>query len=201
MELIIVRHGRPVRQEVPEGESADPDLSDLGRLQAKATAEYLASEDVDHIASSSMLRATSTAAPLAEQLAKPVETFDDLRESDHRSNFYVPVEEMERDDPALAHYTRENIHDSVFPQGYDEFRQRVVRGFEQIIGANRSKKVAVFCHAMVTSVYLQTVLDMVDPFKITVDYCGISRVMASSTGKRSVRSVNETHHVRDLLER
>lgn len=201
MELIVVRHGRPVRQEVPEGESADPDLSDLGRLQAEATADYLASEGIDHVASSSMLRATSTAAPLAQRLAKPVETLDDLRESDHRSNVYVPVEEMERDDPALAHYSRGNLHDSVFPQGYDEFRQRVVRGFEHLIGANRSKKVAVYCHAMVTAVYLQTVLGTADPFKITVDYCGLSRVLASATGKRSVRSVNETHHVRDLLER
>lgn len=201
MELIVVRHGRPVRHEVPKGESADPDLSDLGRLQAEATADYLASEAVDHVASSSMLRATSTAAPLAQRLAKPVETLDDLRESDHRSNVYVPVEEMERDDPALAHYSRDNLHDSVFPQGYDEFRQRVVRGFEHLIGANRSKKVAVYCHAMVTAVYLQTVLGTADPFKITVDYCGLSRVLASATGKRSVRSVNETHHVRDLLER
>lgn len=201
MELIVVRHGRPVRHEVPEGESADPDLSDLGRLQAEATAEYLASEGIDHVASSSMLRATSTAAPLAQRLAKPVETLDDLRESDHRSNVYVPVEEMERDDPALAHYSRDSLHESVFPQGYDEFRQRVVRGFEHLIGANRSKKVAVYCHAMVTAVYLQTVLGTADPFKITVDYCGLSRVLASATGKRSVRSVNETHHVRDLLER
>ena len=201
MELIIVRHGRPVRHEVPEGESADPDLSDLGRLQAEATADYLASEDIDHIAASSMLRATSTAAPLADRLGHTVETLDDLRESDHRSNVYVPVEEMDRNDPALAHYARDTLHDSVFPQGYDEFKTRVTRGFEHLIGANQSKRVAVFCHAMVTAVYLQLVLGIADPFKITVDYCGINRVMASSTGKRSVRSVNETFHVRHLLER
>ena len=201
MELIIVRHGRPVRQEVPEGRSADPNLSELGRLQAEATAEFLASEGIDHIASSSMLRAASTAAPLAERLAKPVETLDDLRESDHRSNIYVPVEEMTRDDPVLALYSRDNIHDSIFPQGYEEFKGRVTRGFEHLIGANRSKTVAVFCHAMVTAVYLQLVLGIADPFKVTVDYCGISRVLASSTGKRSVQSVNETFHVRHLLER
>jgi hypothetical protein len=32
------------------------------------------------------------------------------------------------------------------------------------------------------------------------DYCGLTRVQASSTGVRSVRSFNETHHVSDLIE-
>ncbi len=53
---------------------------------------------------------------------------------------------------------------------------------------------------MVTSVFLRTILRFDDPLSLTVDYCGISRVRASSTGVRSVRSVNETHHVRDLID-
>ena len=52
-----------------------------------------------------MKRAVQTAEPLAERLGLAVEILDDLRESDHRSRIYVPSEEMERDDPSVAHYS------------------------------------------------------------------------------------------------
>lgn len=50
------------------------------------------------------------------------------------------------------------------------------------------------------SIFLRTILGFDDPLSLTPDYCGISRVRASSNGIRSVRSINETHHVRDLIE-
>ena len=203
MELLVVRHARPVRDEAPEGGSADPDLADVGRLQAEATADYLTHEGIDHIVSSSMKRAVRTAQPLAERLGLSVELLDDLRESDHRSRIYVPAEEFSRDDPATAHnYDPDaDITETIFSDGYEKFRARVERGFEHIIGTNRSRTVAVFCHGMVTGVYLQVLLGIDDPLSLLVDYCGITRVAASSTGVRTVRSVNETHHVRHLLER
>ena len=57
---------------------------------------------------------------------------------------------------------------------------------------------AVFRRSMVASVYLQTVLGHDDPFALICDYCGISRVTASSTGTWTLRSVNETAHLRHL---
>jgi len=203
MELLVIRHARPVRDEAPEGGSADPDLADVGRLQAEATADFLIEEGVDHIVASSMKRAVSTAEPLAGRLGLTVEILDDLRESDHRSRIYVPAEEFSRDDPATAHYydPDADLNETIFSDGYEEFRTRVERGFEQVIRTNRSRTVAVFCHGMVTGVYLQILLGIDDPLSLLVDYCGITRVAASSTGLRTVRSVNETHHVRHLLER
>ncbi len=199
----MIRHARPVRHEAPEGGSADPDLADIGRLQAQATADFLGDEGIDHIVSSSMKRAVRTAEPLAERLELGIETLDDLRESDHRSRIYVPAEEHSRDDPATAHYydPDADLSDIIFSHGYDEFRDRVEQGFEHVIRTNRSRRVAVFCHGMVTGVYLQILLGIHDPLSLLVDYCGITRVAASGTGVRTVRSVNETHHVRHLLER
>ena len=199
----MIRHGRPVRDEAPEGGSADPVLAEVGHRQAQATADYLAGEGIDHIVSSSMKRALQTAEPLADCLGLGVEMLDDLRESDHRNRLYVPAEEMSRDDPSLAHYfdPDRDLNDTIFSDGYDEFRDRVERGFEHVIRTNRSRTVAVFCHGMVTGVYLQILLGIDDPLSLLVDYCGITRVAAASTGVRTVRSVNETHHVRHLLER
>ncbi|MYL03271.1 MAG: histidine phosphatase family protein, partial [Acidimicrobiaceae bacterium] len=101
MELLVIRHARPVRHEAPEGGSADPVLAEIGHLQAQATAGYLGHEGIDHIVSSSMKRALQTAEPLADRLGLGVEMLDDLRESDHRSQIYVPSEEWSRDDPAV----------------------------------------------------------------------------------------------------
>jgi probable phosphoglycerate mutase len=203
VELLVIRHARPVRDEAPEGGSADPVLAELGHLQAEATADLLIEEGIDHIVASSMKRALQTAEPLADRLGLSIELLDDLRESDHRSRIYVPAEEMERDDPSVAHYfdPDADINETIFLDGYEEFRIRVERGFEHVINTNRSRTVAVFCHGMVTGVYLQILLGIDDPLSLLVDYCGITRVAASSTGLRTVRSVNETHHVRHLLER
>ena len=199
----MIRHARPMRHEAPEGGSADPGLAELGHQQAQATAHHLANEGIDHIVSSSMKRAAQTAEPLAGRLGLSIEMLDDLRESDHRAQIYVPTEEWSRDDPALAHYFDEDrdLTDTIFSDGYAAFRERVGRGFEHVIHTNRSRTVAVFCHGMVTGVYLQILLGIDNPLSLLVDYCGITRVVASSTGVRTVRSVNETHHVRHLLER
>jgi len=200
VDLYIIRHGRPQRQHVDEGESADPHLSDTGQQQAQRTAEFLRDEGIDHIVSSTMNRAFQTGQPLASMLGLEIEQVDDLKESDHRSASYVPVEEMSKDDPATAHYFEGNLLDVVFSDGYEAFEQQVLRGFQHVIDSNKSKKVAVFCHGMVTATFLKTILGIDDVFSMTVDYCGLSRVRASSTGVRTVRSFNETHHVRDLIE-
>jgi broad specificity phosphatase PhoE len=200
VDLFIIRHGRPERQVLGAGDTANPGLSETGRQQAKRTAEYLRSEGIDHIVSSTMRRAFETAIPLAETLGYTVEQIDDIKESDHKNSVYIPAEEMSPDDPDAAHFFEGDIHDHVFSDGLDAFTERVGRGFQHIIDTNKSKRVAVFCHGMTTSAFLRTILHYEDPLMITVDYCGISRVRASSTGVRSVRSINETHHVRDLIE-
>lgn len=203
MDLIIIRHGRPHRHVVgdeDEEEAANPGLSERGHQQADRTAELLAEEGIDHVVSSTMKRAIETAAPLARRLGLEVEQIDDLKESDHRNTVYVPAEEMSRDDPDTAHFYEGNIHDHVFSDGLEAFEKQVARGFQHVIDTNRSRRVAVYCHGMTTSVFLRTILGFDDPLSLTVDYCGISRVRASSTGVRSVRSINETHHVRHLIE-
>jgi probable phosphoglycerate mutase len=60
--------------------------------------------------------------------------------------------------------------------------------------------VVVVCHGMVMSVFLQAILGHDDPFRLMHDYCGILRVTASPNGIRTVRCVNETTHVRHLLD-
>ncbi|MCQ3807319.1 MAG: histidine phosphatase family protein [Acidimicrobiaceae bacterium] len=202
MDLLIVRHARPIRHEVDgEHETADPPLSELGHQQAKRTAEYLRNEGVDHIVASTMRRAHETAMPLAEMLGLEIELIDDLKESDHKSKAYIPVEEMDADGAEAAEILEGDIHAKLFSDGFDAFEERVVGAFNYVIESNRSKTVVAFCHGMTTMVYLRSILKFPDPLAMIVDYCGITRVRAAFVGIRSVRSINETDHVRDLIDR
>ena len=90
MDLLIVRHARPEREEKSKGEGpADPGLSKTGYLQAEAIADFLEGEKIDHVVSSSMKRAQLTAQPLAKAfglLASDESTNKDLNRASADSN-------------------------------------------------------------------------------------------------------------------
>ncbi|MEC8986034.1 MAG: histidine phosphatase family protein [Actinomycetota bacterium] len=200
MNLLIVRHARPEREEKSEGEGpADPGLSTTGRLQAEAIADFLEDENIDHVVSSSMKRAQQTAQPLADRLGIEMILRDDIRESDHNSSVYIPVEEMTFDSPSIQEYINNPL--AIFEGDYEGFRQRVHEAFNGIIEEFPGQKVAVFCHGMVIAVYLQILWGLENPLAIRPDYTSVTRVEASRAGLRTVRSINETGHVRHLLER
>ena len=196
MELIIIRHALPESDKRDDG-PADPPLSPLGLRQAEATADLLATESVDHVVTSTMQRAIQTGRPLADRLGLTPERLEGLKESDYRRSSYTPVEEMDADHEVIREFLDDPL--SMFADGYEAFRDRITAALDAVVAGNRGRTVAVFCHAMVVGVYLQTLLGLNDPFAVMADYCGITRVAASSTGIRSVRSFNETGHLRDLV--
>ena len=196
MELVIVRHALPESDKRDDG-PADPPLSPLGLRQAEATANLLATEGVDHVVTSTMQRAIQTGQPLADRLGLTPERLEDLKESDHLRSSYTPVEEMDADHEVIREFLDDPL--SMFADGYEAFRDRITTALDAVVADNRGRTVAVFCHAMVVGVYLQTLLGLNDPFAVMADYCGITRVAASSTGIRSVRSFNETGHLRHLV--
>ena len=199
MELLIIRHARPVAEIRSEGEgSADPPLSPIGIKQAAATAEFLESQGIQQVVSSTMTRAIQTAEPFSILSGLKTETIDDLKEADFDRNSYTPVEEMDSDHPFIKEYL-ENP-ESIFGGDLEGFRKRTTNAFNYLIEEYKSSIVAVFCHGMVMGVYLQSLLGHDNPVALQPDYCGITRVTASSSGLRSIRSINETSHVRHLLD-
>jgi len=195
VELLIIRHGLPESQQSGNN-AADPPLSNQGRRQANATAEFLTGETVDAVITSTMIRAVETGRPLASQLNVEPKERSDLVESDHRRNSYTPAEEMHADHEVIQEFLEDPM--SMFSDGFEAFRDRVVNAFDELVISHQGQTVAVFCHGMVTSVYLQSLLAHDNPFALMPDYCGITRVSASSSGLRTVRSVNETGHLRHL---
>ncbi len=188
MELLLIRHALPVR--VDEGSvdgPADPELSDRGRAQAAALAEWLVEERVDALYSSPMRRALETAAPVAARLGLDVNVEDGVAEYDRDSASYIPIEELKAaGDPRW----------NQVPEQPEHFRGVVVDAVERIVAAHPRQRVAVVCHGGVVNAYAASVLGIDDVLFFLPHYTSISRIMAASTGERSIASLNEAAHLR-----
>lgn len=192
MELILVRHALPVRIDGGDG-PADPSLSEDGRRQAQALASWLADEPIDAIWSSPMRRARETAAPLEEATGLLAEIDVDLREFDADEVHYIPMEELTTDDPRW----RELIARLGSPEQF-AFRDVAAAAVERIVAANPGRTVVVVCHGGVVNAYLSSILHIDRPLFFEPTYTSISRVRASSSGVRSLVSVNEIPHMPEL---
>ena len=199
MELLIVRHALPLRVIVEEG-AADPQLDELGHRQADALAEYLFAEGVDAVWSSPMARARQTAQPLSDRTGLAVTVDNDLAEWDRDSNTYIPIEELKAGNHPM--WQAMMAGEWVGASDPVTFQKNVVGAMNRIIDAHPGERVAVVCHGGVIGAYLAHILELPRPGGFFhPEYTSIHRVMASSRGHRTLRSMNElTHlHGRDLL--
>jgi len=196
MELVLVRHGLPVRRELTEG-IADPELTPDGVKQAERMAEYLSSEDISAVYASPLRRARETAAPLAKMLGLQPIIEDDISEFDRNSSEYVPIEELRgTNDPRWLKMIR-----GEWEEGHDHpdlFRKRVIAAFERIISTHSGQRVVAVCHGGVINQYLAHVLGIQTQLGFFYpQYTSIHRVIASREGLRSLATLNEVAHLRD----
>ena len=198
MELVIIRHGRPEHIEDVTG-AADPDLAEIGHRQAERVGDYLAPMGVDVFVTSPLARARQTAAPLARKLGLDPMVVDGVAEYDRHDSSYVPAEvtrQLIKDGATDAAWA-----DPLSVLGEDEkhrWMTGVQAAFASIVAANSGRRVAVFCHGMVTSVWFAQMLGIDDKLRFVPDYAGVTRVLASaSSDSVTVRSFNETHFLGD----
>jgi 2,3-bisphosphoglycerate-dependent phosphoglycerate mutase len=186
MELLLIRHARPLRAETVDG-PADPGLSALGRRQAEALAEWLMPERLDAIYTSPLRRAVETAAPLGEKLRLTVTPDDALAEYDAEATAYIPIEELRAaGDPRWME----------LPEDIAGFQARVVDGVDRLAAAHPSQQVALVCHGGVINVIVSSVLGVGPQMLFLPAYTSTSRILVASTGQRSLASLNETGHLR-----
>lgn len=194
MELLLIRHGLPVRIE-DAGEPADPPLSNEGWAQARRLADWLADERLDAVYASPLRRARETAEPLAEVQRLPVLVDDELAEFDRDEHFYIPFEELKE----LKDERWERIVSGDWQYGEVDaqtFREVVVGAVERVIEAHASCKVATVCHGGVINAYATHILGLSEVAFFEPRYTSVTRVMAARSGERAIASVNETGHLR-----
>ena len=195
MELILVRHGLPVRREVVEG-PADPELSVEGHDQSARLANYLVTESIAAIYSSPMKRAFQTAEPLAVKTSLPISIVDDVAEYDRLSNEYIPIEELRAANDERWHKLVAGGWQSD-SDTLENFRHRVVSSLEQLISQHASQRIVVTCHGGVINQYIAHVLGIsTERGFFYPQYTSIHRVVAAQNGLRSIGSLNEIAHLR-----
>jgi probable phosphoglycerate mutase len=188
MELILIRHGLPVRSE----ETSDPPLSDEGHDQARRAAAWLAGDRIAAVYSSPMLRAAQTAEPFVCASGLPLATEPDIVEFNRESGTYVPMEELKREDYAAW----KALADGTFDVDIFAFQKMVVAALEGIVSANAGRTVAVFCHGGVVNVWTAHVLGMEARLFFEPGYASIHRYLCARTGERNVLALNERGHLR-----
>jgi probable phosphoglycerate mutase len=192
VELILVRHGLPVRIEDADG-PADPPLSDEGRAQAVRLADWLGREAIDAVYVSPMRRAMETAAPLADALGVDPVVDEELSEFDRDAHFYIPLEELKAaGDERYLKIMRGEYDGEVDPQ---TFREVVAVAIERIIEARPGNTVAVVCHGGVINAWASSVLGLSDLLFFEPFYTSVNRFLASSRGHRSLVSLNDLGHL------
>ncbi len=201
MELVLVRHGLPVRIDATEdGSPADPGLTELGHLQAQRVVTALGGDEVTHLYSSPAARALQTAQPLVEALGLPLLVEEGLAEFDVAHSTYVPIEELRAaGDPRWDLLVRGDLsHADVDPVA---FRGRVVTAIEAVASRHPGGRAVLFTHAGSINAYTAHVTAQERPLWFAPAYASLTRVGAARDGRRGLVSLNETGHVRDLLTR
>src|SRR5215213_6726944 len=144
MELLLIRHGLPVRRELETG-AADPELSDAGVMQAQHLADYLSTERLDAVYASPLRRARQTAEPVAAAQGRAVIVVDEVAEWDRHSSEYIPMEELKASgDPRWQEVIRGEW--PLRELSPIEFRNQVVAKLEDLIAAHGGERIAVVCH-------------------------------------------------------
>ena len=193
MEIVLVRHGLPMRVETKDGAAANPSLSRIGLAQADQASDWLVAIDIDAIYSSPLQRARETAAPFAKRSGLKIGIEDDVSEFDRDSSTYIPMEELK----AQNYEAWKAFVDGGYGDDVDvlSFQATVVRGIESIIDRHPGERVAVFCHGGVVNMWASHVLETAPRLFIDVGYASVSRFLCASTGERSLVSINETQHL------
>ncbi|MGH1492561.1 MAG: histidine phosphatase family protein [Acidimicrobiales bacterium] len=192
MDLVLIRHGRPIRIE-DAGGPADPALTDLGHRQAQAMAASLSDERFDALYVSPMLRARQTANPLEEALGLTASVVDGVQEFDAAESHYIPMEELKADKARWKAFLSGRMSDDM-----SEFSELVVSSIEELIAAHRGDRIGIVCHGGVVNIWAAKILGLEPKMFFAPDYTSVSRFAAASSGERSVVSLNEVGHLRDI---
>jgi len=193
VDLLLIRHGLPLRVERSDGQPADPPLSATGLVQAQRVARWLVHERIDHIVSSPLQRARETALPLCRALGLESSIEPRVAEFDRDSELYVPLEELKRTDyPAWKAFMTNGYGGGV---SIEDFFDEVEAGLEELIRRHPGERVAVFCHGGVINAWAACVLGAPRRLFFQPEYASINRFVAASSGERSVVSLNEVAHL------
>lgn len=198
--ILLARHGQtPLSVDRRYSGQGDPQLTDLGLVQAERTAARLAAHPhLAAVVSSPLSRALGTAERAAKAAGVPLVVDDDLIETDFGSWEGLTFREASEQDPDV--HSRWLGDTTVSPPGgesFDEVRERVERGLRRIVSERPGGVVAVVSHVTPIKLAIRAGLNAGDDllFRLHLDLGSVSDVRFYPDGPTSVHLVNDTSHL------
>ncbi len=205
--LVLVRHGvtaHTVEKRFSGGlASANPGLSDEGRAQARATADWLSpmADRVDAVVASPVRRTLESAEIIAEMLGKPVEEEPGFAEMEFGAWDGLTFAEVgERHPEELKTWFSSLDH---APGGGESFRtvqQRVLAALERLLAAHQGRTVVVVSHVTPIKTLVAHAVDapLEAVFRMELSPASVT-VLSWYDGRPSMRLYNALPPGNDLL--
>jgi broad specificity phosphatase PhoE len=198
-ELLLIRHAQ-----VEDGSpNEDASLTELGREQAQALAEYLAGSTIHGVYASPSNRARETGAPVAGRHGLQVEILEDLRDVDNRMpRGLAPLEALMQE---FGEAEGKRRHDGMVQGGWsfnlfgglmessDSLRSRVAGAIDDLIAKHPGQRVVVVSHGPPVAAYIGHILGTSADFLFYPRLTSISVVLAKES-RRQLHLLNAMPH-------
>jgi probable phosphoglycerate mutase len=177
----------------------NPALTDLGRRQAEAAAQYIAQKGgVAAVITSPLQRAYDTAVAAAKALGLDVSVDDDLIETDFGTWEGLTFGEAAERDPELhRRWLRDTSVKPPDGESFDSVANRVRRAQRRIIAEHGGDTVLVVSHVTPIKTLLRLALDAGQGilYRLHLDLASLSIAEFYPDGVASVRLVNQTEYL------
>ena len=198
--FLLLRHGQTqLSTQRRYSGRGNPALTDIGRGQAEAAAEYLGRRGgVDAVITSPLQRAYDTAAKAAKALGLDVTVDDDLIETDFGAWEGLTFSEAAETDPDLHRkWLRDTSVQPPAGESFDSVAERVARVRARIISEHAGETVLVVSHVTPIKTLLRLALDAGPAilYRLHLDLASLSIAEFYPDGASSVRLVNETSYL------
>lgn len=204
--FVLLRHGETAltgEKRFSGSGGSDPSLSAAGRQQAERAAAALAvrrgAEAIQAVVSSPLARCRETAQAAADRLGLDVHLEEGLRETDF--GIWDGLTFAEVRDRQPAELTAWLGSPDIAPPGGESFTEvaaRVSRACDALLAAHRGRTVLLVSH--VTPIKTLARLALGAPpealFRMYLSPASLSEVAYYADGNASLRSLNETAHLR-----
>jgi ribonuclease H / adenosylcobalamin/alpha-ribazole phosphatase len=198
--FLLLRHGQTeLSSQRRYSGRGNPALTDLGRRQADAAAQYLASKGgIAAVITSPLQRAYDTAVSAAKALGLDVTVDDDLIETDFGSWEGLTFGEATNRDPQLHRLWMRDT--SITPpdgESFDRVADRVKRAQARIVAEHPGETVLVVSHVTPIKTLLQLALDAGPGilYRLHIDLASLSIAEFYPDGSAAVRLVNQTAYL------
>ncbi|MCU0702983.1 MAG: histidine phosphatase family protein [Fimbriiglobus sp.] len=160
----LLRHAETTAPHVFNGAESDVDLSDLGRQQAAAVAGWFAPLRPTAVASSAMIRAINTAAPIAAACGVPRSVFPRLHERRIGPLAGQPFDTQigPWHDTTAAWTAGNTAFTTEGAESFDDLANRLVPAWNEVVRAHPGGRLVVVAHGIVIKVLLLCILEGYD---------------------------------------